>query len=132
MTLTQKKYESFDAQMQIIEGGANIVSEYAGSTAPGDGISLTNKQTMSDIVYKLKKEKLHTRWGHVITMRCNSITCSTKIKSSDGAVTYVADEWMAPWTLQFKVQDDMQGHSVDVSGIDGIEKCTMKYKGHNH
>lgn len=42
--------------MQIIEGGANIVSEYAGSTAPGDGISLTNKQTMSDIVYKLKRK----------------------------------------------------------------------------
>ena len=41
-----EKYESFDAQMQIIEGGANIVSEYAGSTAPGDGISLTNKQTL--------------------------------------------------------------------------------------
>lgn len=57
-----EKYESFDAQMQIIEGGANIVSEYAGSTAPGDGISLTNKQTMSDIVYKLKR-KMYTGWG---------------------------------------------------------------------
>jgi len=26
MTLDTEKYESFDAQMQIIEGGANIVS----------------------------------------------------------------------------------------------------------
>ena len=30
---------------------------------------------------------------------------------------------------RFKVQDDMQGHSVDVSGIDGIEKCTINTKG---
>ena len=123
-----EKYESFDAQMQIIEGGANIVSEYAGSTAPGDGISLTNKQTMSDIVYKLKKKNAY-KVGDVITMRCNSITLFNKNKSSDGAVTYVADEVDGPWTLQFKVQDDMQGHSVDVSGIDGIEKCTINTKG---
>ena len=72
-----EKYESFDAQMQIIEGGANIVSEYAGSTAPGDGISLTNKQTMSDIVYKLKKKNAY-KVGDVITMRCNSITLFNK------------------------------------------------------
>ena len=123
-----EKYESFDAQMQIIEGGANIVSEYAGSTAPGDGISLTNKQTMSDIVYKLKKKNAY-KVGDVITMRCNSITLFNKNKSSDGAVTYVADEVDGPWTLQFKVQDDMQGHSVDISGIDGIEKCTINTKG---
>lgn len=62
-------------------------------------------------------------------MRCNSITLFNKNKSSDGAVTYVADEVDGPWTLQFKVQDDMQGHSVDVSGIDGIEKCTINTKG---
>ena len=104
-----EKYESFDTQMQIIEGGANIVSEYAGSTAPGDGISLTNKQTMSDIVYKLKKKNAY-KVGDVITMRCNSITLFNKNK-------------------QFKVQDDMQGHSVYVSGIDGIEKCTINTKG---
>ena len=122
-----EKYESFEAQMQIIEGGANIVSEYAGSTAFGDGISLTDKQTMSDIVYKLKKKNAY-KVGDTITMRCDSIVLFNNVKQNDGTIAYEADEVTGPWTLQFKVQDDMQGHSVDVSGVGDIDKCTINTK----
>lgn len=122
-----EKYESFEADMQIIEGGANIVSEYAGSTAFGDGISLSDKQTMSDIVYKLKKKNAY-KVGDTITMKCDSIVLFNKIKQNDGCVGYEADEVSGPWTLQFKIQDDMQGHGVDISGIGDIDKCTINTK----
>ena len=122
-----EKYESFEADMQIIEGGANIVSEYAGSTAFGDGISLSDKQTMSDIVYKLKKKNAY-KVGDTITMKCDSIVLFNKVKKNDGCVGYEADEVAGPWTLQFKIQDDMQGHGVDVSGIGDIDKCTINTK----
>ena len=122
-----EKYESFDAQMQIIEDGVNIVSEYAGSTAFGDGISLTDKQTMSDILYKLKKKNAY-KVGDTITMKCDSIVLFNKTTQNDSSVGYEADEVTVPWTLQFKIQDDMQGHSVDVSGIGDIDKCTINTK----
>lgn len=122
-----EKYESFEAEMQIIEGGTNIVSEYAGSTAFGDGISLSDKQTMSDIVYKLKKKNAY-KVGDIITMKCDSIVLFNKIKQNDGCVGYEADEVSGPWTLQFKIQDDMQGHGVDISGIGDIDKCRINTK----
>lgn len=119
-----KKYEDFDTPMEIMDGGRDITDGSFGCTANGDGIELTDKQIMFDIVYTLKQKNVY-KVGDVITVKCDSLIMHNKNNEDGDNTAYVSDEVSGPWTMQLKIQDDMQRHNVDVSGQAVVDKCSI-------
>ena len=121
------KYDHFEAKMMIMDDGENVTSSYSGSMALGDGIALTDKQTMSDVMYKLNSKNAY-KVGDIITMECDSIILYGRADTEDGQKNCEEERVYGPWTLQFRIQEDMHGRSVDVSDMAGIGKCTINAK----
>lgn len=121
------KYDHFEAKMMIMDDNENVTSSFSGSTALGDGIALTDKQTMSDILYKLNRKNAY-KVGDIITMECDSIILFGRADTEDGQKNCEEEQVYGPWTLQFRIQENLHGRSVDVSDMAGIDKCTINAK----
>lgn len=121
------KYDHFEARMMIMDDDENITSSFSGSMALGDGIALTDKQTMTDVLYKLNRKNAYNV-GDIITMECDSLILFGRADTEAGQTNCEEERVYGPWTLQFRLQEDLNGRSVDVSGMDGIGKCTINAK----
>ena len=116
----------YDSNVNVkTESDARV--SFSGSTALGDGISLTDKQPMSDILYKLNRKNAY-KVGDIITMECDSIILFGRADTEDGQKNCEEEQVYGPWTLQFRIQENLHGRSVDVSDMAGIDKCTINAK----